>query len=169
MRPFIPVSQDAAKRSRLLQEVHALVRFVLHLCKDEMQARMEPSTPPNFFKGDKVSVVVITNLFLRGQPDMKVKERQLGPFTMEEQIGKQYYRLKLLATVRLHNVFHVYNLRPCSTTPLRPAVPMIVFEGDDDEFEVSNIYAVCIKSLPSRRGKYLLFMTLFCDDNIPPV
>jgi hypothetical protein len=39
MRPSIPVSQDAATRLRLLQEVHTLVRSVLHLHKDEMQAR----------------------------------------------------------------------------------------------------------------------------------
>jgi hypothetical protein len=28
---------------------------------------------------------------------------------------------------------------------------------------------MCIKSLPGRRGKYLLFMTHFCDDDIPHV
>jgi hypothetical protein len=44
-----------------------------------------------------------------------------------------------------------------------------VHEGDDEEFDVSHISAVCIKSLPGRRGKYLLFMTHFIDDDIPPV
>jgi hypothetical protein len=34
---------------------------------------------------------------------------------------------------------------------------------------VCHIYAVCIKSLPGRRGKYSLFMTHFKDDNIPLV
>jgi hypothetical protein len=77
--------------------------------------------------------------------------------------------LKLLATVRLHNVFHVNNLRPCSTAPLRPVVPVTVPQGDDDEFEVFHIYDVCIKSLHGRRGKYMLFMTHFIDDDIPPV
>jgi hypothetical protein len=51
---------------------------------------------------------------------MKLKDKQLGPFTVEEHIGKRNYILKLLATVCLHLVFHVNNLRPCSTTPLRP-------------------------------------------------
>jgi hypothetical protein len=37
MRPSIPVSQDASERLRLLHEVHALVRSVLDLHKDEMQ------------------------------------------------------------------------------------------------------------------------------------
>jgi hypothetical protein len=100
---------------------------------------------------------------------MKLRDREHGPFTMEEQIGKHNYRLKIAATLRLHLVFHVNNLRPCSTAPLRPAVPVTVPEGDDEEFDASHIFVVCIKSLPVRRGKYLLFMTHFRDDDIPPV
>jgi hypothetical protein len=107
--------------------------------------------------------------FLSGQPNRKLRDRQLGPFTLEEQIGKHIYILKLPATVRLHLVFHVNNVRPCSTTPLRPDVPMTSLEGDDEEFDVSHICAVCIKLLPRRRGKYVLFMTHFNDDDIPPV
>jgi hypothetical protein len=38
MRPSIPVSQDALERLGLLQEVHTLVRSVLQLQEDEMQA-----------------------------------------------------------------------------------------------------------------------------------
>jgi transposase InsO family protein len=62
MRPSIPVSQDATSRLRLIQEVHTMVRSVLQLHKDEMQARTEPSIAPHFTRGDKVSVVT-TNLF----------------------------------------------------------------------------------------------------------
>jgi hypothetical protein len=113
--------------------------------------------------------VVTTNFFLRGQPNRKLIDKQLGPFTMAEQIGKHSYILKLPAKVRLHNVFHVNNLRPCSTAPLRPSVPVTVPKGDDEEFDVSHISTVCIKSLPGRRGKYLLFMTHFSDNGIPPV
>jgi hypothetical protein len=84
-------------------------------------------------------------------------------------IGKHNYILKLPATLRLHLVFHVNNLRPICTAPLRPAVPVTIPEGDDEEFDVSQISAVCVKSLPGRRGKYLLFMTHFSDDDIPLV
>jgi hypothetical protein len=41
-------------------------------------------------------------------------------------------------------------------------------EGDDEEFDVSHVSAVCIKSPPGRRGKYLLVMTHFSADDIPP-
>jgi hypothetical protein len=46
---------------------------------------------------------------------------------------------------------------------------VIVREGDDEEFDVSHISVVCTKSLPGRRGKYLLFTTHFSDDDIPLV
>jgi hypothetical protein len=141
---------------------------MLQLHEDEMQERTEPSTTPHFAKGERVSVVT-SNLFLRRQPNQNLRDRQLGTFSVEEQIGNHSYRLKLPATLRLHHEFHVNNLRPCSTAPLRPDVPVIVHEGDDEEFDVSHISAVCIKSLPRRRGKYLLFMTHFSDDDIPPV
>jgi hypothetical protein len=46
---------------------------------------------------------------------------------------------------------------------------VIVPEGDEEEFDFAHISAVCVKSLPERRGKYLLFMTHFRDDDILPV
>jgi hypothetical protein len=88
---------------------------------------------------------------------------------MEEQIWKHNCRLKFRATIRLHPVFHVNKLRPCSTASLQPFVLVTVPKGDDEEFEVFHICAVCIKSLLGRRGKYLLFMTHFSDDGIPPL
>jgi hypothetical protein len=79
---------------------------------------------------------------------MKLRDRQLGPFVVEEHIGKHIYKLKLPSTIRLHPVFHVNNLRLCSTASLRPYVPVTILEGDDEEFEVSHISAMCLKSLP---------------------
>jgi hypothetical protein len=45
----------------------------------------------------------------------------------------------------------------------------MILEGDHEEFEASHISVVCIKSLHGRRGKYLLFMPHFSDDDIPHV
>jgi hypothetical protein len=67
---------------------------------------------------------------------------------VEEQIEKRSYRLNLLATVRIHLVFHVNKFLPCCTAPLRLAVPVIVHEGDGEEFDASHISVVCSKSLP---------------------
>jgi hypothetical protein len=136
-----------------------MVRSVLQLHKDEMHARSERSTAPHFVRGDKVTIVA-KNIFLRGQPNKKVRDRQLGPSTVE-QIEKHSYILKLPATIRLHPVllFYVNTLGPCLAASLRLAASMNVPKGDDKEFDVSHISAVCIKSLPERRGKYSLFIT----------
>jgi hypothetical protein len=88
-----------------------MVCSVLQLSKDEMQARSQPSTAPHFVRGGRVTIVT-NNLFLRGQPNKKLRYRQLGPFTFEEHIVKHGYRLKLPTTVRLHPVLHVNKLRP---------------------------------------------------------
>jgi hypothetical protein len=109
MRPSIPISQDASERLRLIQEIRALVHSVSQLHKDEMQARTEPSTAPHFVRGDKVTIVS-KNPFLRGQPNTKLRDRQLGPFTLEEHIRKHSCILKLPPTLRLHPIFHVNNL-----------------------------------------------------------
>jgi hypothetical protein len=50
---------------------------------------------------------VTKNIFLRGQYDRKLRDRQLGHFIVKERIGKHNYKLKLPAIVRLHPVFHL--------------------------------------------------------------
>jgi hypothetical protein len=143
------------------------------LCVTSTQGR-DASAPRTVYnttlRQRRQGVSVTSNLFLRGQPNRKLRDKQLGPFLVEDQIGKHIYKLKLPSTVRLHPLFHVNNLRPSFTAPLRQDVPVTVHEGDDEEFHVSHdISIVCIKSLPGRRCKYLLFMTHFIDDDIPHV
>jgi hypothetical protein len=89
---------------KLLHEVHARLRSVLQLHKDERQARSDPSTASHFVRGDKVTVVT-KDLFLRCQPYLKLRDRQLGPFAIEEHIGKHIYERKLRATVRPNKLF----------------------------------------------------------------
>jgi hypothetical protein len=72
-------------------------------------ARSKPSTAPQLVRGDKATIVT-KNFFLCGQSNRKLRDRQLGPSAMDEQIGKHNYRLKIPTTVRLHPMFHVNNL-----------------------------------------------------------
>jgi hypothetical protein len=65
---------------KLSQELHALALSVLQLHKDEIQACLEPSIAPHFVQGGKVIVVTKNLLFLRGQPQRKLRDRYLGPF-----------------------------------------------------------------------------------------
>jgi hypothetical protein len=134
-----------------------------------MQAHSEPSTAPHFVQGNKVTIVA-KNLFLRGQPNRKLRDRQLGSLSVDEHIRKHIYILKLPATTRLHPVLHVNNFKPYYASSLRCVVPVAVPKGDDDEFGVFLVFVVCIKSLlPGHRGKYVLFMTHFNDNDIPQV
>jgi hypothetical protein len=149
MRSLIPYSQDATSRLKLLHEIHAMVRTVLKLHKDEVQASSKPLTAPHFVRGDNLSVVT-KNLFMRGHPNRKLRDRQLGPFTSEEQLGKHVYKLLLPSTFRLHPAFYVNNLRTLSAASLRHAVTLTTLEGDGEEFDVSHILVVCIKSLLGR-------------------
>jgi hypothetical protein len=110
-----------------------------------MQARSEPSTAPHFIRGDKVTALT-KNLFLRGQPNMKLRDLELGRFTVEEQIKKHIYKLNLPPRVPLHPVFRVKNFRPCFTTSFRHVVPVNIAWREDEEFDVSNTFVVCKKS-----------------------
>jgi hypothetical protein len=94
MRLSIPVSQDATERLKLLYELPTLVSSVFLLHDDEMQARLEPSTAPHFIRGDKVTVVT-KNLFLRGQPNRNLRDRHVGPFTVEEQFGNTQLQIEI--------------------------------------------------------------------------
>jgi hypothetical protein len=114
-------------------------------------------------------LVVTTNLFLRGQPNRKLKDNLLRPFDS----GGANWEAQLQIETSIDST--LTSCVPCEqfTTVLyrstTPHVPVTVPEGDDEEFDVSHISVVCNKSLPRRQGKYLLFMTHFDDDDIPPV
>jgi hypothetical protein len=146
IRPSIPVSQDATKRLELLQEIYALVRTVLqttrmrcklvhnrrqHRTYSFEETRCQSLQSISSFEDNLVVSCVIDHLDV---------------YTFEEQIGKHGYILRLRATFRLHPVIHVDKLRLCSTTSLRPAVPITVPKGDNEEFDVSHISLVCSKS-----------------------
>jgi hypothetical protein len=90
VRPSISVSHNATERLQLLHEVHALLLSVLHPHKNGMQTRTEPSTTPHFVRGDKVTIFT-KSLCFQVQLDRKRRDRQQGPFTIEDEIGKQRY------------------------------------------------------------------------------
>jgi hypothetical protein len=142
-RSSIPVSRDATSWLQQLREVHAHVRSALYIHEEEMDARSKASTAPHFVRGCKVSVVAM-NMFLQGQTNTKLRYRQLELFTVEEHIGKHIYILELLATIRLHIVFHVNILRHGSTvvSKARPCVT-VTRHGDDNENLTPLTYPLC--------------------------
>ena len=58
------------------------------------------------------------NLKMRGIPD-KLKKRFMGPFKIQERIGRQAYRLLLPETWKVHPVFHISLLKKWNAVDLQ--------------------------------------------------
>src|SRR5271170_7205419 len=72
----------------------------------------------------------------------KLDWKRLGPFTITEQISTQAYRLQLLASMKIHSMFHVSLLKPYHpfTIPDRsqpPPQPIIM--KSESEYEMEEI------------------------------
>jgi hypothetical protein len=63
-------------------------------------------------------------------------------------------------------MLYVNNLRLCPTAPLRHLVPVAICE-DDDEYGHERISAFKICNVLGRGRKYMLFNTLFKDEQTP--
>jgi hypothetical protein len=74
-------------------------------------------------------------------PCAKLEAKKLCPFKISAIINPIAFRLKLPATMKIHNVFHVSLLSPKPPTPFRtvtpPPLPVII--DDDQEWEVAAI------------------------------
>ncbi|GKF52949.1 hypothetical protein Tco_0159859 [Tanacetum coccineum] len=88
--------------------------------------------PMKFQVGDKVMLKVLpwkgaVRFCKRG----KLNPRYVGPFKVLEKVGEVAYKLELPEELsRVHNMFHVYNLKKChADEPL--AVPLDGLHFDD--------------------------------------
>jgi hypothetical protein len=109
---------------------------------------------PTYQVGDKVFLSMANINTVR--PMKKLDVRQSGPFAITEVVSSHAYRLKLLATARIHNVFHTALLRPYTASSFPGQVeerPMPIEVDGDMEYEVARILDSRL-----RRGKleYLL-------------
>ena len=73
-------------------------------------------------------------------PAKKLNYKYYGPYTISEAIGKQAYKLKLLPSMKIYNIFYVSLLKPyIGTNELNnPFPPLIEVEGQE-EYEVEEI------------------------------
>ena len=118
--------------------------------------------PQQFKVGDLV--LLSTKNLKQRRPKRKLSHRYIGPFRVQDLVGKQAYRLHLPTNYRIHNVFHVSYLEPYSrrrndvSTPKMPPPELI-----DDE-EVYEVEAILQTQRHKGRRYYLVKWTGWDDD-----
>src|SRR5260370_11523308 len=71
---------------------------------DHLQKVKDNKTPPQLTIGQKVWLEGC-NLHIRGPA--KLLPKRYGPFQVKQKIGSMAYHLELLASIKVHNVFHI--------------------------------------------------------------
>ena len=106
-----------------------------------LQRRIKPlNVPRTFVPGDKV-LLDARNLKVR-TPSRKLTPRRYGPYEVMKQISPVTYRIKLPASLRIHNVFHVDLLIPFHETKEHGTnytqPPPELIDGEE-EYEIDEI------------------------------
>jgi len=68
---------------------------------------------PEFKKRDKI--YLLKKNIKTQRPSNKLNFKKIGPFEIEEQIGKVNYKLRLPENIQIHSVFYVSLLEPALT------------------------------------------------------
>jgi hypothetical protein len=140
----------AHQRAAKLKEVHTRLAKQLKAAV-EYQAKYynKRHTPKEYKVGDWV--LLASKNIAMPRPSKKLDHRFLGPFQIEEPIGKQSYRLVLpKAYSRIHPVFHVSLLEPyhCREGEAIPPPPPPIQQSDGEEYEIEQVL-----DERTRRGK----------------
>ena len=80
------------------------------------------------------------NLRMKGIPD-KVKKRFMGPFKIQERIGRQGYRFRLPETFKIRRVFHISLLKKWNAVDLQEEEKIAAEELEVEEpyYEIEKL------------------------------
>jgi hypothetical protein len=107
---------------------------------ETLQKSKDSCKPRTLTQGDDVWLKA-KNLAVKGM--RKLLPKQYGPFKVLKCIGQVAYQLKLLDSMKIHNVFHIdlltpyYEMSSYSTNYVRPPP---VTENNEEEYKVKNIW-----------------------------
>ncbi|KAA3455755.1 Transposon Ty3-G Gag-Pol polyprotein [Gossypium australe] len=92
-----------------------------------------------FAAGDWVFVRLqpYRQLSLRLHKYQKLSPRFFGPYKVIQRVGNVAYKLELLASTRIHPVFHISQLKLCKEQPLQQITPLPLFREADSIDETS--------------------------------
>ena len=100
-----------------LQDIHVFIRRQSELAKArQAEQANKHRRDVTFQPGDKV-MLSSEKLTLKEQPSKKLRDRWLGPFTVEKVVSPVAYRLILPSQMAVHPTFHVSRLHPAVESP----------------------------------------------------
>ena len=106
----------------------------------EISANRRRRPAPDLVPGQRVWL--LRRHIANRRPSRKLDVRRLGPYEIEEAVGRSAFKLKLPPTMKIHPVFHVSLLEPhqANTFPGRVVPPPPPeFVDSNEEFEVHKI------------------------------
>ena len=161
--PWVPRQRNAGARDEALPELQAWTKQLrlaerrAHQCLKAAQECQKEYYDRRrrlveFEVGDRV-LLNTKNLSLRGMACRKLSPRWAGPFTVQERIGQNAYRLLLPRTLRIHPVFHVSLLKRFRDTGT--VVPMTeLYLTEDEPGKLYPIEAIVGHQERGKSGRY---------------
>jgi hypothetical protein len=134
----VPAAEELAKQlADANKETKALIELAQARYKE--QADKDRIEEPDWAIGDKVWLN--RQHIETDRPTKKLDYRRLGPYEILEKIGSRAYKLKLPASMKIHDVFHVSMLEKVTADNFNrqpiPLPPVIV--NEQEEWEVEKI------------------------------
>ena len=133
----IPLSFENTKYPTIEERMKKLIKereeaLAAHELARSRMAGRRSNTFKAFEKGQKVW---LDSRNLKTQYNKKIGPRREGPFKIDEVLGPVTYRLKLLNSWKIHNIFHAILLRPYVETEVHrnnyPRPPPELLEGEE--------------------------------------
>ena len=149
----VPTTRAHLRRCRRIWKT---VRKALLQSRDraERSANRRRVPAPIYRPGQRV-MLLAKNLPLPAT-NRKLAPRYVGPYVIRDIVNPAAVRLCLPASLKVHPVFHVSQLKPVATSPLSPPAlappPPRVLKGGDMVWEVNEILSV------RRRGRGFQFL-----------
>jgi transposase InsO family protein len=114
----------------------------LRLAQERMKKQYDKGRTDIEFQVGQLVLLSSKNITLRRVGDRnatpKLMPKWIGPFPIEEVIGKGAYRLTLPPHMKAHNVFNVVSLRPFHSDGRKQPPPPILVDGEE-EFQVHSL------------------------------
>lgn len=105
----------------------------------------DSKSPQEFKIGDKVWLNA--NKVQVYQASQKLGPKQLSPYEITKKLSDRDYWLKLLAALKIHDIFHVDRLAPWGGSKVNgklPPLPALVKIDYEEEFKVEDIVNSCL-------------------------